>query len=133
MIYSAAPDIVGHVDKIKIQNIENKFFSETDSWYQHQIKSLINLFAEADSIVEVNTRGVYQKKSPTTYPSPWILELIKEKDLRITISSDAHMPEDLTNQFVETAKLLSKIGFKSLTIQRNGKWIQAPFNENGIS
>lgn len=40
----------------------------------------------------------------------------------ITISSDAHHPEDLINQFPETAKLLTEIGFKKIGILLDGKW-----------
>jgi histidinol-phosphatase (PHP family) len=133
MVYNAAPDIIGHFDKIKIQNVDGKFFSETDTWYRDEINSLVNLIAQADSIVEVNTRGIYQKKSTTTYPSPWILELIQKKNIRIAISSDAHRTDDLTNQFPETAKLLYNLGFKTLTVMKAGKWTQVPFDENGIT
>src|SRR5688572_8825343 len=38
MIETATPSIVGHLDKIKIQNVDGKFFSETDTWYQDEIK-----------------------------------------------------------------------------------------------
>jgi hypothetical protein len=37
----------------------------------------IDALKGTDIIVEVNTRGLYQKKSLTTYPSPWVLVLLK--------------------------------------------------------
>jgi histidinol-phosphatase (PHP family) len=132
MIYNSVPTIIGHLDKIKIQNIDGKFFSETDDWYQQEIKKLLKLIDQADIIIEVNTRGLYQKKSPTTYPSPWILELIHKMNLPITMSSDSHLKEDVINQFPETAKLLYNIGFRNLTIMQAGRWKQLPFNEHGI-
>jgi histidinol-phosphatase (PHP family) len=132
MIFHTPFDIFGHLDKIKIQNEDGKLFSETDSWYQEEVIKLLDLIDQANMIVEVNTRGIYQKKSSTTYPSPWILEHMLKKNIPVTISSDAHLPEDLINQFPETAKVLSKIGFKTLSVLRDGKWTQLPFNENGI-
>jgi histidinol-phosphatase (PHP family) len=132
MIFSSTPDIIGHLDKIKIQNPGGKYFSETDPWYQDEVMKLINLLAQANIIIEVNTRSIYQKKSPTPYPSPWILDLIQKKNMRITISSDAHVCDDLTNQFPETAQLLSKMGFKNLTIMKEGVWKEVPFDQHGI-
>lgn len=89
MLYESAPDILGHVDKMKIQNIDNKYFVESESWYQDEIKKVLQAVAETHTIVEINTRGIYQQKSNTTYPSPWILELMKALNIRVTISSDA--------------------------------------------
>ncbi len=132
MIATAPPTIVGHIDKVKIHNIGEKFFKESDPWYQREVKKTLDLVQESGIIVEVNTRGLYLKKSLSPYPSPWVLELILQKNIPITINSDAHHPDDLTNQFYETAMLLGKIGFKKITALKEGKWRQFDFNENGI-
>jgi len=132
MISIACPTIIGHLDKIKIQNVDGKFFSETDSWYQQEIEKTLDLIGTANTIVEVNTRGIYQKKSDTTYPSPWILERLLQKKIPLTISSDAHHPDDIINQFPETASLLKKIGFKTVMVLSEGSWKPFPFNEHGI-
>ena len=132
MIEHSEPSVIGHLDKIKIQNIENKFFNETDGWYQSEVSKTIDSIARFGGIVEVNTRGIYQKKSITTYPSPWILEMICKKNIPITISSDAHHADDLINQFPETTLALKKIGFNKITIRSENRWIPFNFNENGI-
>lgn len=132
MIEQSKPDVIGHLDKIKIQNINNKFFDESENWYRNEIKKTIDTIGKSGGIVEVNTRGIYQKKSATTYPSPWILELLCEKNIPVTISSDAHHADDLINQFPETALLLKKIGFNKITILSDNTWIPFTFNENGI-
>jgi histidinol-phosphatase (PHP family) len=132
MITTACPTIIGHLDKIKIQNIDHKFFEETDPWYQNEIIKTIDLIHDAGAIVEVNTRGIYKKKSDTTYPSPWILEMLHQKNIPVTVSSDAHHRDDIINQFPETAVLLKKIGFQTLTVLHEGKWKALPFNEHGI-
>lgn len=133
MIATACPSVIGHIDKIKIQNIDNKFFNETDAWYQDEVKKTIDVIYTSGAIVEVNTRGVYQKKSTTTYPSPWILELLHQKHIPVTISSDAHHKGDLINYFPETAAMLNKIGFKTLTVLSDGVWQAFPYDENGLS
>ncbi len=132
MIATSGPTLVGHLDKIKIQNQANVLFSESDSWYREEIAKTLDLILEAGCIVEVNTRGLYQKKSQTPYPSPWILELVLKRKIPITLSSDAHHPEDLINQFPETALLLRSLGFKKLSTLVEGSWKQLDFNTNGI-
>lgn len=132
MISTNCPTVVGHLDKIKIQNVDGKFFSEQDSWYQQEIKKTIDVIAQEGAIIEVNTRGIYQKKSITTYPSPWVLEYIYQKKIPVTLSSDAHHPDDLINTFTETAALLEQIGFKKISILHEGSWKPFSFNTNGI-
>jgi len=132
MILESTPTIVGHLDKIKIQNPDNKFFLESDGWYQQEVKKTLALIKDSGAIVEVNTRGLYQKKSLTPYPSPWILKEICKMNMPITINSDAHHPKDLTNQFDATAKLLLDIGFKKVSVLWRGQWEQFNFDENGI-
>jgi len=132
MIATACPSIVGHLDKIKIQNPDNKFYKETDTWYQDEVKKTIDLIHSSGAIVEVNTRGIYQKKTDTTYPSPWILELIHKKNIPVTISSDAHHCDDIINQFPETTALLKKIGFKTISVLSGGVWKSFSFSEHGI-
>jgi len=132
MISNDCPTLVGHLDKIKIQNLDNKLFHEQDAWYQQEIKRTVDLIGQSCAIVEVNTRGLYQKKSATTYPSPWVLEYIHQKKIPIALSSDAHHPDDLINQFDSTASLLKQIGFKNLSTLHEGRWQSLPFNEHGI-
>jgi histidinol-phosphatase (PHP family) len=90
------------------------------------------LIASKNVIVEVNTRGIYQKKSSTTYPSPWILERMLAKNIPVTISSDAHHSSDIINQFPETAILLTDIGYRSISVLHENKWKAFSFNKNGI-
>jgi histidinol-phosphatase (PHP family) len=132
MITTSRPDIIGHLDKIKIQNPGEKFFRETDEWYREEIIRTLDEIARAGSVVEVNTRGIYQKKSTTTYPSPWVLELIHKRNIPVTLSSDAHKPLDIINQFSETARLLIAIGFKKISILKDKTWQPVILTENGI-
>lgn len=133
MIETACPTVVGHLDKIKIQNLDNKLFREDDHWYRQAMEGILDAISRKGAILEVNTRGLYQQKSTTPYPSPWVLELALKKNIPITLSSDAHHPKDLTNQFFEMAPLLAAIGFKTLTVLYNGAWQPFSFNNHGIT
>lgn len=133
MIEIARPDIVGHLDKIKIQNINSKLFDESDAWYREEFRKTLEVIEQAGTIVEVNTRGLYQNKSITPYPSPWILNEIHERNIPITLSSDAHRPDDLINCFEHTAELLYTIGFRKLSVLKEGKWTPTNFTPNGLT
>ena len=125
-------DLSGHLDKIKIQNTDNKFFNETDYLYKTEIIKTLDCIADAGTILEINTRGIYQKKTTTTYPSPWIVEIAQKKNIPVTISSDAHHSQDITNHFGETAAMLLGLGYKKLSTLKEGQWQQIKFNEQGI-
>ena len=122
MIFRSCPTIIGHLDKIKIQNKYHSYFDESEKWYRDEVSKVIHAISDSGAIVEVNTRGLYQKKSTTTYPSPWILELILKQNIPITLSSDAHHPDDLINQFPETVEMLLSIGFKEISNLLEGGW-----------
>lgn len=132
MVTATTPDIVGHMDKVKMHNRGDRFFMEDEPWYREQIDLTLDAIAGAGCIVEVNTRGLYQNKTDTTYPSPWMLKEILHKGIPITLSSDAHHPDDLINRFAETARELMDIGFKKIRILLNGKWTDVAFDDHGI-
>jgi histidinol-phosphatase (PHP family) len=132
MLEDSPPTVLGHMDKIKIQNTGHTLFDESEAWYREEVKKTIETIKRSGTIVEVNTRGIYQKKSDTPYPSPWILEILYQKNIPVTLSSDAHHPDDLVNQFPETAAVLKKIGFRKLSVLSQGEWKQLDFNETGV-
>jgi len=133
MVTTTPPTIVGHIDKIKMHNRCDRFYMEEEPWYREQIDLTLDAIAKAGCIIEVNTRGLYQNKTDTTYPSPWILQEICRKNIPVTLSSDAHHPDDLVNRFSETARNLADIGFKKIRILLNGKWTDVAFGEHGIA
>jgi histidinol-phosphatase (PHP family) len=132
MVTRSTPDIVGHLDKIKMQNKEQSTFDEPESWYRDTVRETLTTIRDAGCIVEVNTRGLYQKKTTTTYPSPWIIEEIGKMNIPVTLSSDAHHPDDLVNRFPEAAGILRQAGIKKIRILSGGKWRDAAFDEHGI-
>ena len=131
MVAEDKPDMVGHLDKIKIHNINNALFDETDAWYVTAVQETLEAIAKADCIVEVNTRGVY-KKHLTTYPSLQILKQIKALNIPIVINADSHHPTEITAQYAETAEKLLEIGFKTLRVLINRQWQDLPFDRQGL-
>ncbi len=133
MLKEQCPDILGHLDKIKIHNRKEFFFDEEEDWYQKEINKTLNVLAKSGAILEVNTRGLYKKKVQSTYPSPSILKKALDLKIPVMINSDAHHPEEVSQQFEETAKMLSEIGYKELQILSEGKWQSRTFTQKGIA
>jgi len=114
MLATQNMDIVAHFDKIKMHN-KNRYFSEEEGWYKDLVwKTLKYISEETDCIIEVNTRGLYKKRSDTFFPSPEILEQVFHLNIPVTLSSDAHLPNDLDGYYHEAIDLLKDIGFKDL-------------------
>lgn len=114
MIATQKPDIIAHFDKIKMHN-KNRFFSEEEGWYKDIVWKILKYIAsKTDCIIEVNTRGLYKKRCDTFFPGPEILEQIHHLNIPITLSSDAHNPEELDGYYPEALSLLKDIGFKEL-------------------
>jgi len=126
------PDVIGHLDKIKIQNIGNKFFSEADDWYDQMVEQTLLAIRQSGSLIEVNTRGIYQKKTDDTYPDARTLASIHRLGIPITVNSDAHHSRDLINCFGDTFARLQKIGFTELHVLSEGVWKPFPFDASGL-
>ncbi len=121
MIATQKPDIIAHIDKIGMHN-KGRYFSEEEGWYKDIVWKVLKTVKERGNIIEVNTRGLYKGRSDKTFPSPFLLEQIHHLQIPITLSSDAHKPEELDGYFDQTLKLLNDIGFQELFYFRNGGW-----------
>ena len=119
MIETEVFDIVGHLDKIKMHN-RNRYFLEEDKWYHDLLMETLTLIKEKSLIVEVNTRGIYKKRSTDFYPSSWILPIMREMNIPVVISSDAHLPNELTLCFKEAEDALKAAGYKETMCFKNG-------------
>jgi len=121
MIETQAFDIIGHFDKIKMHNAD-RFFSDEDKWYRDLLDETIELIKNKNLIVEINTRGIYKKRSDKLFPDGYALKRVKDLNLPIIISSDAHKPEEINSLFDFTVDYLKKLGFKEMMGFENNKW-----------
>lgn len=126
MIISQQFEILGHFDKIKMHN-RNRFFTEEESWYKKLVNETLGLAKQKNLIVEVNTRGLYKKRSGSLFPDNYALQRVKELNIPIIISSDAHLPEELNLLFDFSEIRLKELGFKEVMFFENGEWKGKPF------
>jgi len=121
MVVQEKPDIIGHFDKIKMHNLD-RYFRENDAWYATLAEETLELIRQQGIVIEVNTRGIYKQRSESLFPGIDLLKKIVQLNIPITITSDAHKPEELSLYFPETKGILKKIGFKSSWILCSGGW-----------
>lgn len=132
MVRDECPDIIGHIDKIKMQNEGNKYFDENEEWYKKEVLKTLDVIAQTNVIIEVNTRGLYKKKTTEPYPGKWILSEILKRNIPVMINSDCHHPKEITAEFSAAAALLKETGFKTLRIFYDNQWKDFGFDLNGV-
>jgi histidinol-phosphatase (PHP family) len=132
MVQQEPPAVVGHLDKIKIQNEEGRLFSETEPWYREEVMATLQAIARAGLVLEVNTRGIYKQKTPELYPSQWVLAQVRNLQIPLTLNSDAHHPREITEQFSYAAAILRGVGFTHLHSLYENRWQPFRFTEQGL-
>ena len=122
MIDTQTFQILAHFDKIKMHN-KGRYFQEDEKWYQDLLAECIELIAQKDFVVEVNTRGIYKKRSENTFPGISALKVLKEKSVPITINSDAHKPEELNLLLSESREMLKQLGIREIwCLEKKDSW-----------
>ena len=110
MLETQKMDIIAHFDKIKMHN-RNRFFTEDEPWYKVLADKAIQLIKRHDVIIEVNTRGLYKKRSDSFYPSTELLMKARKADIPVLISSDAHKADELMLFVPEALAELERCGY----------------------
>lgn len=121
MILTQKPDILGHFDKVKMHN-RDRYFSEKEAWYRDLVMATLEAVRQSGIITEVNTRGIYKGRSNDLYPGVWVLREMQKMKMPITLSSDAHKPEEIDGHYRETLKILRDTGFRSLWYLDHAGW-----------
>lgn len=121
MIRTQQPDVIGHIDKIKMNN-KRQYFSENEGWYQSMMEKALEIAAEYNCIIEINTRSYYKGKTKDLFPSDAALETIRDREIPVTINTDAHHPNELTEGHKEAVKRLKLMGFKTIKYLNGSGW-----------
>ena len=131
MLTTNKMEIIGHLDKIKMHN-RGRFFREDEPWYVALVDETLELVKAAGVVVEVNTRGIYKKRSESHFPGPQILRKILALQIPVIISSDAHKPAEISLLFPETAALLHDIGFREVANFTKNGWNSRSLDKPGV-
>ena len=119
-VRSGLYDSIAHPDVIRIYGTVAPFDPRK---YQIEIEEFLNALAEKDHCMEVNTsgliKGVYE-----VHPAPIILEWARERDIRLTMGSDAHQPEQVGQYFGPVCELLLSLGYEKIHYFRQRERIE---------
>ncbi len=121
MISSQQFDVVAHIDKIKMHN-RNRFFNEDETWYRQLVSETLHLVKEKNLIIEVNTRGLYKKRSNKLFPDDKTLQQAIKLNIPVIISSDAHQPEEINLYFDYAVERLLHFGCKYIMFFNKTQW-----------
>ncbi len=119
MIEDGGFEIIGHCDQIGKFNFDNKYFSPLAAFHTQAIDEMLELIAQKNIIVEINTRGKLKNNSEEFYPTLNILKKCKRMNINIILSADAHTPQETDSFLYEAATVAKNAGYQELMIFKN--------------
>lgn len=105
-------DVMAHPDLVKVWGA-GRPGPERDP--RHYYETAVEAFAEAGVAAEVSTAGL-RKPAAELYPAPAFAEMLAEAGVPFTISSDAHLPEEVGYAYDEGVALLQSIGVDEIAV-----------------
>ena len=98
-------DVVAHLD------LPKKFgYRPPDKAVKEMAQPALDRIAAAGMGIELNTSGL-RRPVKEIYPSPFLLELVRERDIPICFGSDAHTPRDVGYAFDQALTLAQEVGY----------------------
>lgn len=100
MVTAYPPDIVAHLDRIKMHNPDQILWSEDETWYYELIMDTLTAIKRQGLRMEINTKGIYQQCQLEPFPSYWIIREAASMGIPMHLASDAHHPSDVCGAFL---------------------------------
>ena len=111
MIAIGGIDIVGHLDLVKKNNTANRWFDTESDAYTRRTAEIVRAIAQSGLVVEVNTGGVTRGYFNETCPSPKMLRLLRQHDVPVIITADAHRADNLDSHYPFACQTLLDAGY----------------------
>lgn len=127
MLITQSPDVLGHFDKVKMHN-RGEYFSEDEQWYRNLIADSLKVIADTNCVVEVNTRGLYKKRSDALFPDQKILEQMNALRIPVTISTDAHQPSEIGLLIDHACNTVKAAGYREIYVFDKKEWKGIPLD-----
>lgn len=122
MVKAYNPKVIGHIDLIKKNNGQNKYFNEQDYYYIREVEMTLDVIKKHGAFIEINTGAISRGYTDVPYPSGFILRRCLEKGIGVTLNSDAHEPLNIGYKFDNMIEMLKEIGFGEIHFLHGGKW-----------
>ena len=102
-------DVMAHLDLPK--KFGHRPIRPLEPLYRHVAAAL----RRADVVVEVSTAGL-RKPVGELYPAPALLQACYEAGVPVTLSSDAHQPHEVGQDYAHSLALLCEIGYREIAV-----------------
>jgi histidinol-phosphatase (PHP family) len=106
-------DVIAHFD------LPKKFGHLPEEDLSDLVAKTLDLVKETDTVLEVSTAGL-RKPTGEIYPSKVILRMMREREIPIVLSSDAHDPADVGFGYETSLALVREAGYDELATFEGG-------------
>jgi histidinol-phosphatase (PHP family) len=122
MISSGLFDILAHADALRKKEFQPGPNSRED------YRRIAGLLAARGMAIEVNTAGL-RRGAGSIYPDRLLLEACAERNVPVTLGSDAHTPADVGRDFRYAFRLLQETGISDLAIFEGRRMERRPLSD----
>ena len=115
-------DILAHADLVKKNCQDKNLWDENDEFVLQ--KEIASSASRAGIVAEVNTGGINRGKIRDAYPSLSFLRLLREYNVPVIITADAHCARDISGNYDIALQMLKYADFSEHLIfigRNNGK------------
>jgi len=109
-----AVDIIGHFDLPTKFDDRHGFFNPDSPRFHAAALAALDALTAAGKIFEINTGAVARGDKKNAYPSRVLLNALRERGGRITVSSDSHRAEDIDFGFAQAEAQALEAGFREI-------------------
>lgn len=113
------PAIVGHLDRIALWNVDDRYFPTDNAWYYGLVDSALDAIKANGLILEINTSG-WHKPLGRANPDLPILRRAADREIPVIVSADAHRPEHVDRDFSRALAVLKDAGFTEVVAPTEG-------------
>ena len=114
MVLAGGFDFIGHFDLVKKNNAGGRYFDQDSSWYKDAAHEVLEMIADKDLMLEINTGGMSRGFMQEPYPSVEILKTCKRLGIKLILNSDAHQPDDITYGFDQMIDIVRSTGYREI-------------------
>lgn len=109
-------EILGHFNLITKYNKTLKVINEEDPAYRKLAGDALLYASEKAVVTEINTGAIGRGHADIPYPNQWMLDLLKEHNRPIMLTSDCHSASEITTGYDLAVEMAEKAGYTSMLI-----------------
>ena len=107
---------MGHFDLVTKFNEGGRLFDEADPRYLSAAREALDALTGRDVIFEINTGAMSRGYRSAPYPSPALLDFLRDRGGRICVTSDSHSASTILHAFPQARELAKSRGFREVWV-----------------